>query len=535
MSHKIKHFFEYLDYTNLSLEDHSFSKPYKNDKGIFIAKLNNPFAFYLPKSELCDMFQDNYGNNVINYIINLDLHSEIIQFLENFDTLCITSASENSVSWFGKNLDSEKLIKYYNTLYELSEDERSLYLPIGIEPDQINDIIRYNDNDDTILSVKITGIEFFKQTFRWTIQFNSIVDSIEESEDDDDMNFDDLVDNNFSNKIGGMFEEQIVYSEDEHNVESEDEEQVNLDITSTQEEIENNSCSDEDNIEYAYDEQNYKEHEYQDQEYDNDNIEENQQIEYENNEQIEYQDHENVYYNNDDEEQNYQESREHLDEEQQNEDEQEIREEHQNEEEQIHEAEDVEPEEFEEQEESDSAICLKENEDQVIHDNNESPHIDGEIDNSEVSEQNLEDEIEGQQNTSTEIKKHEINQQNMQENVVDSDNKSTNNNNDKNIEKSYTEKQIYNEEKLALNKSMIDELASDDNDIENDNIENNLSKDTIHEIESIISEKRLQVKKYTINATRAKRASDSLSMKANEVSKEIELYENKLRACQISN
>ena len=34
---------------------------------------------------------------------------------------------------------------------------------------------------------------------------------------------------------------------------------------------------------------------------------------------------------------------------------------------------------------------------------------------------------------------------------------------------------------------------------------------------------------------RAERASDSLSMKANEVSKEIELYENKLRACQISN
>ena len=189
MSHKIKHFFEYLDYTNLSREDHSFSKPFKNEKGIFIAKLNKPFAFYLPKSELCDMFQDNYGNNIINYVINLDLHSEIIQFLENFDTLCITRASENSNSWFGKNLNSEKLIKYYNTLYELSEDEKSLYLPIGIETNQINDIISYNENNDSILSVKITGIEFFKQTFRWTIKFNSIVDNIQQSEDDDDMNF----------------------------------------------------------------------------------------------------------------------------------------------------------------------------------------------------------------------------------------------------------------------------------------------------------------------------------------------------------
>ena len=93
---KIKHFFEYLDYENIVSEDYSFELPSKNDKGIFVTNLSKPFAFYLPKSELCDMFQDVYGNNVINYIINLDCHSEIVQFLENFDTLCINNASDNS-------------------------------------------------------------------------------------------------------------------------------------------------------------------------------------------------------------------------------------------------------------------------------------------------------------------------------------------------------------------------------------------------------------------------------------------------------
>ena len=83
-------------------------------------------------------------------------------------------------------------------------------------------------------------------------------------------------------------------------------------------------------------------------------------------------------------------------------------------------------------------------------------------------------------------------------------------------------------EDTKLNPSMIEDLA-EETTIKNDN---NLSNETIQEITSIISEKRLEAKKYTINATRAKRALDTLSLKADEVNREIELYENKLRACQ---
>ena len=88
-----------------------------------------------------------------------------------------------------------------------------------------------------------------------------------------------------------------------------------------------------------------------------------------------------------------------------------------------------------------------------------------------------------------------------------------------------------------MNKSMINELAEEENNIlEDHNKESiNLSNDTIQEITSIISEKRLEAKKYTINASRARRALDTLSHKADEVNREIELYENKLKACQASN
>ena len=97
------------------------------------------------------------------------------------------------------------------------------------------------------------------------------------------------------------------------------------------------------------------------------------------------------------------------------------------------------------------------------------------------------------------------------------------------------DKELPNEtkENITLNKSIINDLAED---VPEDKTSNNiLHNDTIQEIESIISEKRLTEKKYLINANRAQRALDTLSTKASEVTKEIELYENKLRECQQTN
>jgi hypothetical protein len=187
MEYEIRHFFDYLEYESLEEHNISFHRPTKNDQDIFIAKLHTPLAFYVPKSEVFDMYQDPFSNNIINYLINTDLHPEMITFLENLDSLCVTTASEHAKEWFDKDLDIETLINYYNTLYDMSEDEVDIYLPIEIEnAKDIATIMKYNTDESLILSIKIIGIEFYKQTFKWKLEFNSILDSDNMVADSDD-------------------------------------------------------------------------------------------------------------------------------------------------------------------------------------------------------------------------------------------------------------------------------------------------------------------------------------------------------------
>ena len=556
---KIRHFFEYLDYENLTQEDNSFERPIKNEKGIFVAKLNTPFAFYLPKSELCDMFQDSYGNNVINYVINLDSHSEIVQFLENFDTLCINHASDNSKLWFGKDLNSEKLIKYYNTLYELSQDEKSLYLPISVTTQNIEEIIKYNEDPDIILSVKIVGIEFFQQTFRWQIQFNKIVDSIDESDEEDDMNFDNLVQGRNIESLDNLFEARESDTEDntsglfnfnykDNQLRSEqgdsieninnslESNKLNLKETNNKSKVHTENLEDSPEEEHQYEnntleyEENYQPNTSNDNEYivnSNHNSsqdgEEYEQVDFDdsNYEDVEYRGDENQYeeyeHQHDDHEYQYDEEQEEH---------KSVEGEEQYEDEQEH---------YEEQEEhrySGGEGDQQYEDEQEHYEEQEEQHY------QENSEEYNNYDTQGTQNRDTSSHEELENIENKTEETPA-----------KNLE--------YENE---LNKSIINELAEDvnehsDNDTENHkdgedkdenmktavenyedlNDEPNLSNDTIQEIASIISEKKIEAKKYTINASRARRALDTLSHKADEVNKEIELYENKLRACQSSN
>ena len=51
----------------------------------------------------------------------------------------------------------------------------------------------------------------------------------------------------------------------------------------------------------------------------------------------------------------------------------------------------------------------------------------------------------------------------------------------------------------------------------------------MNEIKSLINDKKIEAKKFLLNAERAKRASDSLTKKAEDVSLELSNYEEKLR------
>ena len=475
MSNKIKHFFEYLDYENLNAEDNSFQRPEKNNKGIFLAMLTTPYKFYLPKSELCDMFQDSYGNNMINYIINLDSHAEIVRFLENFDSLCIANAANNSKSWFGKDLNTEKLIKYYNTLYELSEDEKSLYLPISVENSDIEDIINYNEDDTSILSVKIVGIEFFQQTFRWQIKFNSIVDSIEETDDEDEVNFDVLVGGNIPiQEIEKHFTSLEIprSSENEQNIHNNSDENV-IDFKNETKKVSDEYESDVSDGHRNEDNCSYNELEY--------NKEDTS-----------------------DEEQSSQEE------------DSSINEESSDDESDTNEYKEV------------SQELESKDDDKSSQQYNDSSESDNDVEVESEVESRAESEVESQAES-------EVESQENIERVSNNSNLDKDNDKQEDEEIENIDKELPNEtkENITLNKSIINDLAEE---VPEDKTSNNiLHKDTIQEIESIISEKRLTEKKYLINANRAQRALDTLSTKASEVTKEIQLYENKLRECQQTN
>lgn len=185
------HFFEYLDYDKISKLPINYIsiKPKKSHNNIYISNLKEPIKFYLPKSSVANLYKDEYDSFIVDYIINDEEHSDFIEFLEHLDSLCIEQASINSRLWFNQELNEETLIKYYNSIYTIEEidssesddTEEQILLPINIDKADIDMIHKYNQNDSDILLVKITGIEFFKKTFRWKVEYEEIIYELDEN------------------------------------------------------------------------------------------------------------------------------------------------------------------------------------------------------------------------------------------------------------------------------------------------------------------------------------------------------------------
>jgi hypothetical protein len=199
------HFFEYLDYDKISKLPINYIsiKPKKSHNNIYISNLKEPIKFYLPKSSVANLYKDDYDSFIVDYIINEEEHSDFIEFLEHLDSLCIEQASINSHLWFNQELNEETLIKYYNSIYTIEEIDSSesddtgeqILLPINIDKADIDTIHKYNQNDSDILLVKITGIEFFKKTFRWKLEYEEIIYELDENDgyESDEIDFSKII------------------------------------------------------------------------------------------------------------------------------------------------------------------------------------------------------------------------------------------------------------------------------------------------------------------------------------------------------
>ena len=268
---QIIHFYRFLDYEDLNSLNFQFEKPSKDiDSNIYFAKLKTPLYFYLPRSEILEVFQDDFSRNKARYRIDLEEHPELLEFCENLDALCVNLASQNSKQWFSKSLTSDVLIKYLQGLYDSIEEEVTIDIDID-NLSHLDGLSEYNNDEQKNLLIEINSIEFFKQTFRLKITLDSIVDAEdiiddddEEEEIEDDMNFSHFLEKTTSDKEYIDREnnkkniEEIVSlgSADEHDVQLNTNVEVNTDVIP---EDTHQATTDENNLQEALKEETLKE------------------------------------------------------------------------------------------------------------------------------------------------------------------------------------------------------------------------------------------------------------------------------------
>lgn len=183
------HFFNYLEYDSLLDLELNFSKPQKTTNDTYLAKLEKPVFFILPKSEVLDVHQDSFGVNICRYMVNTEEHSDFLTFLDNLDSLCVNIAADYSLEWFKQKKDSKQLVGRYSNTYTIDEDDQGELVTCDIEVDNLDllgELNLYNSDDNLNILVCIDGIEFFKQSFKWKLNIDSLVDELEDNNDEDD-------------------------------------------------------------------------------------------------------------------------------------------------------------------------------------------------------------------------------------------------------------------------------------------------------------------------------------------------------------
>lgn len=169
------YFYNFLDYENLENLDFSIKSPEKYSNNIYKAEFINPYYFYLPKSKIIDIYENEHSKNKIRYEIDLEEQYDILIFLSHLDSLAVNLASMNSKNWFKKELSSQSLLDMINYT-SINTDDGLAYINIDLEKlEYIDKLEKYNeiDNESNIL-VKIEGIEFYKNAFNIRLVFENL-------------------------------------------------------------------------------------------------------------------------------------------------------------------------------------------------------------------------------------------------------------------------------------------------------------------------------------------------------------------------
>lgn len=204
MTKNIVHFFLYLDYDKILEElPLNFEKPIKDkDSGIYSSAMTEPIYFYLPKSKITEIYQDDHDRSIARYMINTNEHSEILYFTDNLDLMTLEMADRHSEIWFNKNLEKNTLQNHLNNICDNDEDE-NVYLDLILENlNLIEEIDSYNNNcTSKNILVKLDSIEFFKKNFKLKLILDCLdTPEIFNEDHSNEVDFDNLIDENNSDE-----------------------------------------------------------------------------------------------------------------------------------------------------------------------------------------------------------------------------------------------------------------------------------------------------------------------------------------------
>ena len=152
------------------IKDICFNKPIKcND--IYIANVSNPTFIKLPKLNILTTGKNDRNCYELWYHIDLNTveGTTLIKMLHGLDICALNEAEKKSGTWFGKSIKRERLEQLYIPPYNKDKND-NLYLKLNIE----NKTLLKRFELDHISEIKITGLEFYKNKFKYLIHIDNV-------------------------------------------------------------------------------------------------------------------------------------------------------------------------------------------------------------------------------------------------------------------------------------------------------------------------------------------------------------------------
>lgn len=153
-------------------KDYRFKLPEKNNKGIYVSKIQDKLQFKLPQMDILNIINDNQLT-FINYLIDLeDINcNKLIRFLYKLDNIAIKAAESNSLNWFGTHHNKDKIQKKYIPIYDTDKHD-NLYIKIRCDPIKLKEIDIHKPHYSIIC---IEGLEFYKKKFTFSLSISKII------------------------------------------------------------------------------------------------------------------------------------------------------------------------------------------------------------------------------------------------------------------------------------------------------------------------------------------------------------------------